>query len=233
MVTEEAWTAPRGALFFETGADLMRAVPNFLTTEPRTRLDLPLLRLAFSPSDNVEIDVEWIGRVLARNDPTFGDVSDYGDVTLRAKTRLWHSEHAALAARFAVALPETNQAVGLGPNTLRMSADLLWSYDTGAARIHLNAGLAIQDRPLQSHEQSDFLAYGAAVELPFAGGLAALGEIAGLRGSGAPGADEHAEVRAGLRYASGAFSIDAALRRGLLDADGTWGATAGVRLRLR
>ena len=233
LVTEEAWTAPPGTIVFETGADAMRAVPNFLTAQPRTRLDLPLLRVVFSPSDNVELDVEWIVRVIARNDTTFGDASDYGDVSLRAKTRLWHDRRSALSARFTVTLPETNQARGLGPNTLRMNADLLWSIGAGPARLHFNGGLAIQDRPLQAHEQSDFLSYGAAAEFPLAPRLTGVAEIAGLRGSGAPGADEHSELRGGIRYDAGALTLDAAVRRGLLDADGTWGLTAGLRLRLR
>ena len=33
------------------------------------------------------MDVEWVGRVIARDDPDFGNVSDFGDVTLRAKVR--------------------------------------------------------------------------------------------------------------------------------------------------
>ena len=41
LVTEEAWTAPRGTIVLEAGADAMRAVPNFLTGETRTRLDVP------------------------------------------------------------------------------------------------------------------------------------------------------------------------------------------------
>lgn len=233
LATEEAWTAPSGSIVLETGAEAMTAVPNFVTGEPRDRYDLPLLRLVFSPADSVELDLEWIGRVIARDDPTFGDASDFGDVTLRAKTRLWHGQKSAVGARFVVTLPQTNQVKGLGPNTLRMSADLLWSVGAGPARLHVNAGLSIQDRPLQAHEQSDFLAYGVAGEIAFAGGLSGVAEIAGLSGTGAPGADEHSEIRAGLRYDGGAWGIDAALRRGLLDADGTWGLTAGLRVRVR
>ncbi len=233
LVTEPAFTAPSGSIVFETGAEAMREVPNFLTGKPRARLDIPLLRLVFSPSDKVELDLEWIGRVIARDDPTFGDVSDFGDVTLRSKVRLWRDGRSAVATRFVVSLPQTNQAAGLGPNTLRMSADLLWSVSVGPARFHANAGLAIQDRPLQAHEQSDFLAYGAAIELPLAGPLWAMAEVAGLSGRGAPGADEHAEIRGGLRYEGPRFAVDAALRRGLLDADGTWGLTAGLSIRIR
>jgi hypothetical protein len=48
-----------------------------------------------------------------------------------------------------------------------------------------------------------------------------------------PGADERSEARAGLRYGRGRLRLDAAVRRGLADADGTWGLTAGLAWRLR
>src|SRR5688572_7747778 len=82
LQTEEAATAPAGTVVLEVGADAMADEPNFLTGEPRNRLDLPVLRLVYSPAGNVEMDVEWVARVIARDDPDFGDVSDFGDVTL-------------------------------------------------------------------------------------------------------------------------------------------------------
>lgn len=227
-------TAKAGSISFETGGDFTRSVPNFITGQARDRIDAPLLRLVFSPADPVEIDVEWVGRVVALKDPTFGTVSDFGDVTLRCKTRVWGpARGAALAARFAVSLPETNEARGLGPNALRMSADLLFTRTFDKGRVHANAGLALQDRPLQAHAQSDFFAYGLAAERALSTRLTAVAEIAGLTGKGAPGADERSEVRAGLRFSVGKAVVDGAARVGLAAADGGFGFTAGLRVPLR
>jgi len=142
LQTEEAATARQGTIVFETGVDLMRNEPNFITGEERTRFDGPLLRLVWSPADTVEIDLEWVAKVAAFDDPTFGDVSDWGDVTLRAKTRFVdESTHGyGLSARFNVTLPETNFGNGLGPNALRMSAQMLLSK-CGRVCVHANAGL--------------------------------------------------------------------------------------------
>lgn len=234
LLTEPATTAPAGTLVFETGADLMRDEPNFLTGMERDRIDGPLLRLVFSPADSVELDAEWVARVTARDDPDFGSVSDWGDVSLRAKVRLRDADGGpAVGARFGVTLPQTSFGNGLGPNTLRASAQLLVSQPLGSAWLHANAGLAIQDEPLRAHEQRDFLAYGVALEAPLGWDVTGLVEVAGLAGEGSPGADSRHEARAGLRFGGGRIVGDAAVRVGLGEADGSWGVTAGLAWQVR
>jgi hypothetical protein len=233
--TEQAATAPAGSLVLEMGADAIGAEPNFLTGGERTRLDLPILRLVYSPSDSVEIDLEWVGRVAALEDPDFGDVSDWGDVSLRAKLRLREERpgRPGFGARFQITLPETSFGNGLGPNTLRMSAQLLASKSLGRFAVHGNLGLAIQDEPLRAHEQRDFAHYGLALTAALGERWSAVAEVAGLAGNGAPGADERGELRAGLRFGTGRLRGDAAVRRGLTPADGEWGGTVGLTWFLR
>ncbi len=235
LQTEEAATASAGTLMLEAGADAIREEPNFLTGRARDRLDLPVLRLVYSPSANVELDLEWVGRVVARDDPDFGNVSDFGDVSLRAKVRFAEGGpgRPTFGARFLVTLPQTSYGNGLGPNTLRFAAQLLLSQGFAGVTVHANAGLAIQDEAQRPHEQRDFLAYGVALERGLGDAMAVVAEVAGLAGRGSPGTDAHAEARAGLRYGRGRLRLDAALRRGLAGADGTWGLTAGLAWRLR
>lgn len=235
LVTEAATTAPAGTLTFATGFDWMSGEPNFLTGRPRGVWAGPLARLTYSPAGNVELDLEWVARLGQRDDPVFGSTSDFGDVSLRAKWRLAEGRpgRPTLAARFSVTLPETSFGDGLGPNTLRMSAQALLTQTLGRLRLHANAGLALHDEPLRAHEQRDFLAYGLALAWPIGPRVELLGEIAGLAGKGLPGADEHSELRFGARAGRGRVQADAALRRGLAQADGTWGLTAGFAYRLR
>jgi hypothetical protein len=233
--TEEAETAPAGRLVLETAAEWIHAEPNFLTGQPRDRWDVPSLNLVYSPAGNVELDLAWVGRVIAVSDPDFGTVSDWGDVTLRAKWRFveGRGRRPALAARFGVTLAETSFGNGLGPNTLRTSAQLLATETLGRLKVHANAGLALFDEALRPHEQRDFLQYGLALELRLGTRLSAVGELAGLRGKGMPGADEHSELRLGGRYEVGRVRLAAALRYGLLPADGELGVSAGVSFRIR
>jgi hypothetical protein len=234
LQTEEATTAEAGRLQFEAGADYIASEPNFLTGRERGRWDAPLLRLVYSPARNVELDLEWIGRVIALDDPTFGNVSDWGDVSLRAKWRFLEEDASrpAVAARFGITLPETSFGNGLGPNTLRMSAQLLVTKRVGGTDLHANAGLAIHDEPLRAHEQRDFLAYGIAAVRPL-GPVSAVLEVAGLAGRGAPGAAARSELRGGIRHAFGRVVLDGAVRRGLAEADGRWGFTLGLACAIR
>lgn len=230
LLTEEATTAPKGSLVLEAGADLVTDEPNLLTRRPRDRWNVPELRLVYSPADGVEMDVEWAGWILARGDPDFGNPSDWGDVTLRAKVRFLEQRgrRPALGARFGVTLPETRELKGLGPNTLRMAAQLLVSKRLGRAALHANAGLALQDRPLQLHAQSDFLAWGVAVVQQVRPRLWLVAEGSGVAGEGGAGAEPRTEARAGVRFETRRVRWDLALRRGLAEADGNWGFTVGL-----
>lgn len=226
LLTEPATTGPAGRLVLEAGGSFTTAEPNFLTGEPRDVWQAPELRLTWSPSGNVELDLDWVGRVGAIDDPTFGSVSDFGDVTLRAKVRF--TERPAVAARFGVTLPQTSFGNGLGPNVLRMSAELALTREWSSLALHANAGLVLHDEVLRPHEQRDFFAYGVAAVVPAGDHVELVAELAGRAGDGMPGADERSEARGGLRLHTGPVRWDAAVRRGLEDADGTWGATAGL-----
>lgn len=236
LQTEEATTAPAGRLLLEAGQDAIRDEPNFLTGLPRNRFDGPTVRLVWSPADNVEVDLEWVSWIATPDDPDFEGAGDFGDVTLRTKLRLRDGGERgpAFGARYVLTLPQTEYEEGLGPNTLRMAAQFLLTQPIGRARIHLNAGLAIEDQPDRAHFQRDLLAFGAAFEAPVTDRLRVLAELAGKAGDGTPGTDERIEARFGVAWSAGErFGLDAAVRRGLADADGTWGVTAGARFVLR
>jgi hypothetical protein len=236
LVTEPASTGPAGGLVLEAGASGIAKEPNLSDGARRSRWDVPVLRLVVSPSANVELDVEWTARVVAVDDPSYGSVGDWGDVLLRAKWRFAadRAGRSALAVRFGVGLPETSYHDGLGPDTLRASIQLLATRAWGRAALHANAGLALQDQPIEYHAQTDMLAYGLALVCGLGRKWEAVAEIAGLGlGEEAPGAERRSEARAGFRFGGGRVRGDLALRRGLEDADGTWGVTTGLSWRLR
>ena len=235
LLTEEAETAPAGTVVLEVGLDAIKSQPNFLTGRQRDRYDGPVLRAIFSPANNVEMDVEWATRVGVIHDPDFGSVSDFGDVTLRAKVRLLVAPDSrwALGVRFGVTLPETRYDKGLGPNALRMSAQMLASYHAGVTTLHADAGLGIHDEIDFPPAQQDFLAYGLAASRPVREHLAVVAEVAGLLGPSVPGVEAHSEARLGVRLTRAHLTGDLALRRGLAHADGSWGLSFGVSLRPR
>jgi hypothetical protein len=234
-LVEEAATAPAGTVLLEGREDWIADEPSFLSGQQRVRYDAPLLRLVYSPAGNVEMDVEWVTRVGVARDAELGQTSDWGDVTLRAKVRLLQRTNGiTLGARFTVSLPETSYTeAALGPNALRTSVQLLLERRLGTFTAHGNLGLALPDEVLRPHEQRDFLAYGLAVSRPAGARTVGFAEVSGRAGRGSPGADAHCELRVGGAWQHGRLSWDAALRRGLAEADGTWGFTVGVRLWVR
>ena len=236
--TEPAVTAPGGTLVLETSMEAIADEPSYVTGVERTRWDGPLLRLVYSPAANVELDVEWVVRVGVVGEEGRGDIqsSEWGDVALRAKWRIVEGkgQRPTLGARFGVILPQTSfedvefNPLGLGPNTLRAFVEGLLTQPVGRGRLHVNAGLFLQDEVYRLHDQRDFLSYGLAFEWPATSSLVLLAEVAGRAGDGRPGAEERSEARAGVRIGRGRVRWDAAVRRGLAEADGTWGATLGL-----
>jgi hypothetical protein len=234
-LTEEAATAPARSLAFETGFDWIANEPNPLTAQERPRWDGPLLRLVYSPADNVELDLEWVAAVGATGDPDFGSSHDVGDVSLRTKLRLVEEKNGVpgIAARFAVTLPETRSVKGLGPDELRFLAQLVLSRGFGAWSLHGNAGVLLQDLPREEPEQADFFAWGLALERQASSALALMVEAAGRSGPGEPEARSRAEARIGMRLSRRRLGFDAAARRGLTQADGEWGFSVGLKYRIR
>ena len=235
--TETALTAQSGTLVFETGFDLMADEPSYVTGLERNRWDGPLLRLVYSPSDNVELDLEWVTLVGVWDEPGREVQNSYwGDVSLRAKWRILAGRpgRPTLGARFALTLPETEyedeefRPLGLGPNTTRVAIEALLSHSRGRLRLDLNAGLLLFEEVFRAHEQRDFLSYGLALSWAARPSLTLLAEAAGRAGDGMPGADQSAEARVGLRLGRGRLRADAALRRGLSAADGSWGLSLGL-----
>jgi hypothetical protein len=243
LQAEEATTAPAGTLVFETGFEAIAGEPSFVTGAERTRWDGPLLRLVYSPADAVELDLEWVAAVGAGSEPGLSAVWDFGDVTLRTKLRFREARGRGptLAGRFGVVLPQTSyededldfRPLALGPNTLRFFLEGLLTQPVGRVTVDVNAGFFLHDDPTRLHDQLDFLSYGIAVRWAVRPAWEIVAEVAGRAGEGQPGADQRSEARLGARYRRGRLRFDAALRRGLVSQQGTWGATVGLTAAIR
>jgi len=239
--TEEATTGPAGRILFETGFEAIASEPSFLTGVERTRWDGPLLRLVYSPADTVELDVEWVaavGVLSAEDEPR---TTDFGDIILRTKLRFFEGQgrQPTVAGRFGIVLPQTSyededfRPLGLGPNTTRFFIEALLTQPLGPVQVDANLGLFLHEDPTKSHDQLDFVSYGLAARWAVGSGWEIVAEVAGRAGEGKPGAGERSEGRLGARYSRGRLRFDAALRRGLLSEQGTWGGTVGLSWTIR
>jgi hypothetical protein len=239
--TEEATTGPAGRILFETGFAVIAAEPSFLTGVERTRWDGPLLRFVYSPADTVELDLEWVAAVGVLGAEDEPRTTDFGDITLRTKLRFFEGQgrQPTVAGRFGVVLPQTSyedddfRPLGLGPNTMRFFIEALLTQPLGPVRLDLNLGFFLHEDPTMNHDQLDFLSYGLAARWAVGSRWEIVAEVAGRAGEGKPGAGERSEARLGGRYSRGRLRFDAALRRGLLSEQGTWGGTVGLSWTIR
>ncbi len=247
MLTPSAFIEAPGHIGLDLLGMTIGKEPNWLTyaesgaIQERTRIDGPMMRLNYVPSERAEFAVEFNGQTYAVNDPRYKQtISDWGDVTLRAKLGLKKGENGAspaVATQFEVTLPNTSFGNGLGPNTIRLGAVLLVGFKTGKLTLNGNAGLALQDEPLRAHEQRDFASLSGSIAYQVAEHFEVFADAGGFFGEGTPGAISKREARAGLQYQHNMFGKESRFylgaRRGLVDFTGNWGVVAGLTTHLR
>jgi hypothetical protein len=148
------------------------------------------------------------------------DTQDVGDFTLATKIKIANerSRLPALGIRFGFELPNTDQARGLGTNTVNVFADVLAAKTVGPVRLFGNLGIGILTAPTETFSQNDVLRYGFAFRYPLTERVRIVGEVAGRHSTRRPqlGTEDRSEARLGLQ-------VDAAGLR--WDAAGTFGLT--------
>jgi hypothetical protein len=247
MLTPSAFIEAPGHLGLDVLGLTIGKEPNYLTFAetgvivPRTRIDGPLIRLYYVPSERAEFTAEFNGQTFAIKDPRYkGTVSDWGDATLRAKLGLAKGEVStspAVALQFEVSLPNTSFGNGLGPNTIRLGSSLLVGYKTEKLTLNGNAGIAIQDEPLRQHEQRDFVNLSGSIVYKATETFDGFVDAGGYLGDGVPGAIAKREVRFGVLHHRDLFGRATTLflagRRGLVDFQGKWGVVVGLSTAIR
>jgi len=247
MLTPSAFIEAPGYFGLDVLGLTIGKEPNYLTyaesgaLQLRTRIDGPVFRLRYVPSERAEFSAEIIAQTYAIQDPRYGQtISDVGDATLRGKLGLAKGEvsaRPAAALQFEVSLPSTSFGNGLGPNTIRLGANLLLGYKTEKLTLNGSGGIAIQDEPLRQHEQRDFASLSASIAYKVSEKFEVFGDTGGYFGEGVPGAIAKREARAGLLTHRTLFdkptTIYLAGRRGLVDFQGKWGFVFGITTALR
>ena len=247
MLTPSAFIPAPGHVGLDVFGLTIGKEPNYLSyaekgvLQLRTRVDGPVVRLSYVPSERAEFTAEFNAQTFAIQDPRYKKtISDFGDATLRAKLGLKRGEvgvSPAVAFQFEVTLPNTSFGNGLGPNTIRLDSGLLVGYKTDKLTLGGKAGLSIQDEPLRQHEQRDFISLSGSLAYMVTESIEAFGDVGGYIGDGVPGAIAKREARAGIQYHRTLFGKETSLfvagRRGLVDFQGKWGVVAGLTMALR
>ena len=232
LATSSAALPLDGRVAVRVGASFWKSQRNWLLGGRRDTYEAPIVSVRGSPSERVELDLQWHLWVGMIHDRTNGSRSDFGDVTLGTTWKaLGGNEGGVLGLRSTISLPQTDYGQGLGTDTTRWSGLLLAGWGWDATRLDGQAGLSIQPEPdpASTKGQNDLIPWGVALSHRLAAGPTLLAEVTGLDGPQVPGAGPHGEVRAGSRLPLGHhLTLDAAARRGTTRHDGTWGALGGL-----
>ncbi|MFY9608719.1 MAG: hypothetical protein WAU45_08915 [Blastocatellia bacterium] len=234
LLTEDVDIIKPGVIRIETGVEFLQ---NQQFPLSGLRGDLTRLgdtRLSFGFAPNVEFQIEWTVREFLSIDRlgpsaiplTLGanlkDTNDVGDAKLWMKIKLWNESRVApsVGFRFGVELPNSNQARGIGTNTMNFYGMVTAGKHALDNRLNVfgNLGLGILTSPLSSTSQNDVLLYGLAGIYTVNDRVNLVGEVNGLHSTrtnpplGTEGFGEArlgAQIKAlGLRWnAAGVFGI--------------------------
>ena len=154
-----------------------------------------------------------------------------GNLTLGTKLKLFGegNRKPAMAFRFAVELPNANQASGLANDETAFYADLLFGKNIGRTRVLGNLGFAILGSPITAGNQTDPMTYGVAVITPVHRRLNLVAEISGREGpKGRVGNDNQSRFRTGIQLRTGAVRWDIGAVAGLKHNDPKSGIVVGA-----
>ena len=141
-----------------------------------------------------------------------------GNLTLGTKLKLVGEKgrRPAMAFRFAVELPNANQAHGLANDETAFYADLLFGKNIGRVRVLGDLGFAILGSPIAAGQQADLLTYGAAIIAPVHGKVNLVAGISGREGpKGRIGNESKSQFRTGIQLWTGAVRWDIGTLAGL------------------
>jgi hypothetical protein len=157
--------------------------------------------------------------------------SAFGNLILGTKLKFAGEKGArpAIAFKFAVELPNTNQATGLGNDETEFYSSLLFKKHLGRSQILAELGFAILGSPIAAARQADPLTYGVAAIVPVHRSLNLVAEINGRKGPGERiGNENKSQARAGIQFRTGAILWDLGGVAGLTRYDPKSGIVIGA-----
>jgi hypothetical protein len=246
LLSPDADIVPPGTLRVEAGFDFLQDVSYPLSGLSGDQTNLGVLDLRLGLGKIVEgeltgtvqsflqIDSQgtsYVGLAL----PSANSTHDVGDFSLLTKIRILDEgdRHPALAFRFGVTMPNTNQALGIGNNSINVLSDAIMERHFGRLETYGSIGLAILTAPNAKTSQNDEARYGLAASYPLTKSLNLVSEVAGQQntrpfGPSLVGTESRGQGRLGVQLVVGGFEWDAAAIAGIYRNDPHTGLTFGV-----
>ena len=167
--------------------------------------------------------------------PSANSTNDTGDFSLLTKIHILDEgeRRPAMAFRFGVTMPNSNQARGIGNNSTNVLADAVVERHFGRLEAFGSVGLAILTAPNAKTTQNDELRYGLGASYPLTRSIHLVAEGAGQQSTrkiGPPlvGTESRGQGRLGVQIVVSGFTWDAAAIAGIYRNDPHTGFTFGV-----
>jgi hypothetical protein len=239
--TDDAETLPTGRIRTEVGVEFLQDQSYSLSGLEGDLIRIGVSSIQVGVGEFAEFKLSGVIQdylsISSRTEPVVppdvsGDsTSDFGNLVLATKLKLAgeKGKRPAMAFKFAVELPNANQASGLGTDETEFYASLLFKKHFGQAQILGDFGFAILGSPVNAGSQADPLTYGVAAVVPVHPKVNLVAEVSGRQGpSGRVGNENKSQVRAGLQFRTGRIRWDAGGVVGLMDYDPKSGVIIGM-----
>jgi len=245
LKTDDASLLPVGHVRMELGVEFLQR-QRYALSGLEGDLTRGAAAISVGVGDYAEFQISGVFQevlsISKRTDPIvapeiYGDSTrSVGNLTLGTKLKLVGEKklRPAIAFKFAVELPNANQAHGLANDETAFYADLLFGKNIGRARVLGNMGFAILGSPIVAGSQADPLTYGVAVITPVHRRLNMVAEISGREGpKGRVGNENKSQVRAGIQLFTGVVRWDIGAVAGLKHYDPKSGIVVGATYEFR
>ncbi len=252
LLTEDVDITTTGAIEVSAGVDFLQNVKFPLSglRGDLTRVADIRVRQGFAP--NVEIQIEGtIQNFLAINSQTTpspiplniagNSTNDFDDfiVSVKVKLRNETKNLPAIGMKFGYQMPNTDQAKGIGTNTINIFSKILLQKKFGKranraplANIFGNIGLGIMTAPLANFSQNDVVLYGIAGVFRVNDRISLVSEVNGrqnTRSGVVPlGTESVGQFRVGTQIRASGLRFDTAAIFGLTKYSPRTGLTFGV-----
>jgi hypothetical protein len=251
LITDDVDISPEGSVEIGAGVDFLQNVKFPLSGlhGDLTRVGDIRIRTGFAP--NVELQIEGtLQNFLAINSATPSPIplniagnstNDFDDFTVSAKIKLRNETKIlpALGFKFGFQMPNTDQAKGIGTNSINIFTKILVQKRFGRragrsplANIYGNIGLGIMTAPLNRFTQNDVMLYGLAGIFRINDRINIASEVNGrlsTRSGAAPlGTESISQFRIGTQIKASGLRFDTAAIFGLTRFSPRTGVTFGV-----
>ncbi len=250
LLTDDIDITPAGSLDIAVGIEFLQNAKFPLSGLKGDLTRVGDIRIRTGLASNVEIQISGtLQNYLAINsrrpgaiplNVTSNSTNDFDDIVFSTKVKLRNESKRlpALGFKFGFEMPNTDQARGIGTNTINIFSKVIvqkrfGSYVNRTPRLNLygNIGFGILSSPTERFSQNDVILYGLAGIYRVTGRINAVAEVNGrqnIRGTAPIGTESQGEFRIGTQIKASGLRFDSAAILGLSRSSPRTGIVFGV-----